>query len=53
MTEKQDAPQDDKQVVFLRGPSHGAEAGAKRVVTAKEAESLVARGLARYPKNKG
>lgn len=42
---------DDKQVVFLLGPSHNAEDGARRTVTVEKAASLVERGLARYPAN--
>jgi alpha/beta superfamily hydrolase len=41
----------EKQVVFLIGPSHGAEAGARRSVSPELAASLVERGLARYPAN--
>lgn len=41
----------EKQVVFLVGPSHGAEHGARRSVSPEQAASLVERGLARYPAN--
>lgn len=41
-----------KQVVFLIGASHDGQAGQRRTVTPDEAESLVRRGLARYPKSK-
>lgn len=39
----------DTRVVFMVGASHGAQDGDRRSVTPELAESLVARGLARYP----
>lgn len=41
-----------KAVVFMRGVSHGASAGQRKYVKPELAQSLVDRGLARYPKNK-
>lgn len=44
---------DEKQVVFLIGPSRGAKNGDRRTVTPEQAEALVSAGLARYPESKG
>jgi hypothetical protein len=50
-SEKQAPAAPEKQVVFLVGPSHGAEDGARRSVSPELAASLVERRLARYPAN--
>lgn len=41
----------DKQVVFLVGPSHNGKDGDRRSLSPEQAKSLVDRGLARYPAN--
>lgn len=43
---------DDKQVIYLVGPSRGAVDGDRRTVDKATADRLVRDGLARLPKGK-
>lgn len=44
---------DDKQVIYLVGPSRGGKDGDRRTVDKATAERLVGSGVARYPANSG